>query len=451
MKHPTPLTRLARVTGLAVAASLLVTACGGGDTPSDTSRDTSNDTSSDAPSDTADGPVTITFMSWLRNSEAVVDAFNSSQDDIIVEFQTTPSAADNYTTLANSSKAGTAPDVATVEYPFLPDVLAQGLLQPLSEDAAAQVAQEFPDAARNLVELGGQTWSYPLDLAAWVLYYRADLFEEHEIDVPTTWAEYEEAARQIKDIDPEARIGATTTNDPGSLASINWQAGARWYSADGDAWTVDIDNDVTQQVAEMQERLLDEDLVWTGEGELLAQKQAAGQTWTQLAGSWNGGYLPVNYEDQAGLWRVALPPSFTGEPTSAGNGGATFAVTAGSEHQEAAEAFIAWMTATEEGIAARVAGGASSVLPANLKMVPVARDVFDTSFFGDQDIYAVAEEAAGAIPAEWTWGPAQSTMDTAFQDAIAKVKAGSIDVGDMFASVQETVVDNLTSRGIAVD
>ncbi|PZF86244.1 ABC transporter substrate-binding protein [Jiangella anatolica] len=434
MTHFAP---FARRTALAAAVSLLVVACsGGGD---------------DDAGDTTDGPVTITFMSWLRNSEAVVDAFNSSQDDIIVEFQTTPSASDNYTTLANSSRAGTAPDVATVEYPFLPDVLAQGLLRPLSEDAAAQVAEEFPDAARNLVELGGETWSYPLDLAAWVLYYRADLFDAHGIEVPTTWAEYEEVARQIKDIDPAARIGATTSHDPGAIASLNWQAGARWFTAEDDAWTVDIDNDVTREVAEMQERLVAEDLVWADEDELLGQKQAAGQTWTQLAGSWNGGYLPINYEDQAGLWRVALPPSFTGEPASAGNGGATFAVTADSEHQQAAEAFIAWMTTTEEGIAARVEGGASSVLPANPDLVPVAKDVFDTSFFGGQDIYAVAEQAAAAIPAEWTWGPAQSTMDTAFRDAIAQVKAGSIPLRDIFASVQESVIGNLTDRGIAVD
>ncbi|ACQ82300.1 extracellular solute-binding protein family 1 [Beutenbergia cavernae DSM 12333] len=440
MTHLTPRARLVRLTGLAVAVSLLTSACAGAEGSGDA-----------APTEADDGPVTITFMSWLRNSEAVVEAFNSSQDGIIVEFQTTPSAADNYTTLANSSRAGTAPDVATVEYPYLPDVLAQGLLQPLSEEAADQVAEEFPDAARNLVELGGETWSYPLDLAAWVMYYRADLFEEHGIDVPTTWEEYEQVARQIKDIDPEARIGATTANDPGSLASINWQAGAQWYSADGDAWTVDIDNEVTRQVAEMQQRFVDEDLVWVGEGELLGQRQAAGQTWTTLAGSWNGGYLPVNFEDQAGLWRVALPPSFTGEPTSAGNGGATFAVTADSEHQDAAEAFIAWMTTTEEGIAARVAGGESSVLPANADLVGPARDAFDTSFFGGQDIYAVAAEAAAAIPGEWTWGPAQSTMDTAFQDAIAQVNAGTTALPDIFAPVQETVVESLNDRGIAVD
>jgi multiple sugar transport system substrate-binding protein len=402
------------------------------------------------PANTPDGPVTITFMSWLKNSEAVVDAFNASQDAIRVEFQTTPSATDNYATLANAVKAGTAPDVATSEFSYLPDLVTQGLLQPLGEQATAQVKADYPDAALSLVTLGDQTWGYPLDLASLVLYYRSDLFEANGLEVPGTWEEYATVAQSIKDVDPASRIGASTSLNQGLIASLNWQAGAQWYGTKDEEWVVDIDSDVTAEVAAVQEALVAADLVWNDEADVLNQKQAAGQTWTVLAGSWNGAYLPSSYADQSGLWRVAMPPSFDGSPQSAGNGGAVFAVTADSKQKAAAETFIAWMADSEEGIAARVDGGGSSVLPANPALIPVAKSAFQTDYFGGQDIYAVAEEAAAAIPAGWQWGPAQAVQDRAFIEMIAEVRAGTAAYADIFSVVQDDVIASMTTRGIAV-
>lgn len=395
-------------------------------------------------------PVEITFSSWLRNSAQVVAAFNEAQDEVEVTFQEVASAADNYTQLPNQVTAGTAADVVTVEYPRVADMATQGVIQDITDHAGPLVDESFPDAVRSLVQFGGTTWSVPLDMGMLQLFYRTDLFEQYGIEVPTTWDEYVAAAEAVKAADPSVRIGATTLGDPALYAALAWQHGATWASVEGDAWKIAIDGEETRASAELQQRLVDEDLVWTDDPEVLNQKQADGKLLSVISGSWYGAGLADTYPEQEGSWNVAPLPSPDGEPTTGMYGGSSFAISANSEKQDAAMTFIEWMTTDPEGILARIDGGASTVFPANEEARAAAVEAFDTTFYGGQDIYAVAEEGAAGIPAGWLWGPATATTFTALTDGSAQVKAGEAKLPEIFATAQEATVSDMENRGIDV-
>ncbi|MFE5683054.1 sugar ABC transporter substrate-binding protein, partial [Streptomyces sp. NPDC056512] len=85
-----------------------------------------------------------------------------------------------------------------------------------------------------------------------------------------------------------------------------------------------------------------------------------------------------------------------------------------------------------------------SALPA----IPALRDVAAASFddkgyFGGDDIYKVAGEAADTIVPGWTWGPVGAATDTAIGDAWAK---GT--VADGLAAGQKAAEKAIKDRGL---
>ncbi|MET4158293.1 extracellular solute-binding protein [Agromyces sp. PvR057] len=410
--------------------------------------------SSPAASDSADGPsepVEITFSSWLRGSEEVVAAFNDAQDDVEVTFKQVASAKDNYTQISNEVEAGTAPDVVTIEYPRVSEMATQGVIQDITESAGDLVAEGFSPSVQSLVNFGGKTWSVPLDAGVLEFYYRADLFEQYGIEVPTTWEEYHAAAAKVAAADPNVRLGASILGDPALYAAVAWQNGATWSTVEDDAWSIDIDGSETTEAAAFHQGLIDEGLVWTDEAEVLAQKQAAGQLLSVVSGAWYGAGLASTYPEQAGMWKVAQVPSPTDEPSSAMYGGSSFAVTRDSEKTEAAVEFIRWMTTDPAGIEARISLGASTVFPVNEDARAAAVEAFDPTFYGGQDIYEIAAASLESIPEGWVWGPATPTTFTSLSDGSAAVRAGSAKLQDIFADAQDATVEDLENRGISVD
>src|SRR5699024_11354164 len=64
----------------------------------------------------------------------------------------------------------------------------------------------------------GELYALPMDSGPMAMFYNKDIFDEHDIDVPETWDQYLEAARDLQAADPDAYIladdgdaGATTS------------------------------------------------------------------------------------------------------------------------------------------------------------------------------------------------------------------------------------------------
>ncbi|MFI6586279.1 ABC transporter substrate-binding protein [Embleya sp. NPDC050493] len=428
-----------------VTALSLVTGCGGGD---DKKKDAG--AAPAAPGGAPGQKQELTFWSWTKGTQEVVDAFNKSHPDIQVKYEQIPSGnAGGYAKMANAVKAGNAPDVLTIEYPQLPDFVSQGAVQDLTSKVSG-LKSKFPASVNKLTELGGKTWAVPLDAAPMALYYRKDFFTDHNIAVPKTWDEYRAAAEQVKKADPNARIGTFYPDDPSTVAGLTWQAGGAWFGTEGDAWKVSLTDPNARKVGEYWNKLVSDDLVRV-QPSFSQQWNAdlkSGGTVGIVGASWSAGVLKSSQPDLAGKWAVAPLPDW-GTPSNGMLGGSTFAVSKDSKKGKAALTFIEWMTTTKEGISARIASGTSSAYPAATELVPVAAQFFDTGYFGKQDIYPLFTEATGKIGGGWTWGPSMTQTNTILKDQFGKLSSGGSIVGAL-EEAQRSTVEDLKKRGISV-
>ncbi|MEV8590747.1 sugar ABC transporter substrate-binding protein [Streptomyces sp. NPDC051180] len=420
----------------AAALSLLVTGCGG------TGQDA-------APAAGKTGKVT--FWSFLKGSDHVAEAFNRSHPDIEVTFETVPSGQEYYSKLTNAVKAGTAPDVAVVEYPHLPEFAAQGKLEDLSGTLGPVVSQRFPEAVRQLVDLGGRTWAVPRDAAPLTLMYRKDFFARHGIAVPTTWGAYRTMTEQVRKADPDARGGVLYTDNPGLLTALAWQAGGRWFDTGQDSWKVTLDDAPSRKAAAFWGDLAREDLVrslssldpfWTS-----VQKN---RTVAYVCASWCAGAHQATVPDQKGKWAVAPVPTWDGKPASAMYGGSSFVVPKGSRNSAAAAEFITWITTDPEGMKAWVSSGTSSMFPADPSLVPVTKAAFATDYYAGQDVYAVGAASYAAIRPGWTWGPVTGATATAIVDELPKVADGTASLPAVLSLAERTTVAQMRQRGMKV-
>ncbi|GLW47394.1 sugar ABC transporter substrate-binding protein [Streptomyces sp. NBRC 14336] len=418
----------------AVAAlGLLATACGGGD--------------GDSTGSAAHGkPVTLTYWTWTLGAESTVEAFNKSHQDIKVELTEIPSGTEGYSKLANAVKAGNAPDVATIEYQMVPEFASQGNLIDLTEYAGETVRTKFPQSLQDLVTFGGKTWTVPYDAAPQLYYYRADLFRKYGIEVPTTWDEFKAAAEKVKRQDKNARLASMPKNDPALLAALSWQAGAKWFSVEGDAWKPAVDDAATTKVTTYWDGLIEDDLVqsYTGYSPEETKARTSGRTLSFLGASWSAGGMRTAMPDLAGKWAAAPVPHW-GTPASGNYGGTSYGVLKGSENAKAAAEFITWLTTNKAGVEARLADleSPSSALPANPEMREVAAAKFDTDYLNGQDLYALASEQAETIVPGWTWGPNQMDVYTAVQDRTAQSDFTSgVEAG------QRKAESGITERGL---
>ncbi|MFI5804961.1 ABC transporter substrate-binding protein [Streptomyces sp. NPDC051561] len=422
--------------GSATALALLATACGGG---------------TDQGASPAGKTGKVTFWSFVKGSDEVAKAFNRSHPDIKVTFETVPSGQEYYSKLTNAVKAGTAPDVAVVEYPNLPEFAAQGKIEDLSGSLGSLVEDRFPEASRQLVNLGGRTWGVPRDAAPLMMMYRKDFFARHKIGVPTTWDAYRTMTEKVKKADPAARGGVLHTDNPGLLTALSWQAGGQWFSAGKDSWKATLDDGPSKKVAGYWGDLARKDLVrslstldpfWTS-----VQKN---QTVAYVCASWCAGALQATVPDQKGKWAVAPVPTWDGKPASGMYGGSSFVIPKGSDNSGAAAEFIKWITTDPEGMKAWVKSGTSSMFPADPELVPVTKEAFGTEYFGGQDVYAIGAQSYKAIPRGWTWGPVMGTTNTAIVDELPKVAEGKADLPTVLSDAEKTTVEHMRQRGMKV-
>ncbi|MEV5018009.1 ABC transporter substrate-binding protein [Streptomyces sp. NPDC053780] len=425
---------------LAVTAAcfaLLATACGG-------------QGGSDAGTGTADQPVEITYWSWMPGTKEMTAEFNRTHQNIKVSFSQIPAGLNGgYEKLAKAVKAGNAPDVVNVEYQALPDLITQGLLRDSTTELGDAVEDYAPDSVRDLVTLGGKTWAAPYDVGPQTLYYRKDLFDKYGIEVPATWDEFERAAEKVKTASKgKARILDFWGDDVATWAGLAQQAGARWYGSEGDAWTVGVDDPATKKVADYWKDLVRDDLVlnhnaWSPE----ATKAVTDSRAIALIGaSWSAGTIKTTYPDQAGQWAEAPLPHW-GTPATGTVGGSSFALTKDTGKAKAAAEFAVWATTDKAAVKARLAAGTSSALPAAEELRDTAKDSFDSSFFGGQDVYGTAGAQVPLITGDWMWSPVHNSTSLTLQNELGKAQRSGA-FWPAFQAGQKAAEKSIRDRGL---
>lgn len=403
---------------------------------------------STAPASTSDSTPKgeVVFWSSLSGMSDVADAFNDSQDDITVTFEEIPNGANGgYTKLSAAISSGTGPDVVGIEYDRLPGFVASEQLTSLDDLIDTDVLGAYDAQVRELVSFGDASYALPYDAPPLVMWYRQDILEAAGVEVPTTWDEFEDAARAVKAHDPEVYLTSFFTNEP-QLAPLSWQAGAEWFGIDDDRWLVSIDDEGSQQVADYWQRLIDEDLVKAqlGFSDEWSADLASGTIAGWVGGSWSASALMTRTEaaDQKGKWIAAVPPTWEGKPSAALSGGTSFAIPEGTENAAAAAVFLDWLTTSTEAVAARGAVGTAYLAYPGLN--ETAASVAPVDYYAN-DIYAVFDEASESLGA-WAWGPSYDVTSTALKESVATAPS----LSDALTQTQSATVDGLSALGLEI-
>lgn len=442
------LSRTSRVTaaftGLALTFALV--ACSPSDSPS-------KDSSSGAPSGQK---IELNYWTWAPNMEAVVEIWNKENPGIQVTVNKQDGGDPAVTKFLTAIKAGSgAPDIMQAEYQVIPTLVSSDALADISEFVSDDVKADFAEGTLNAVTLGTDAvYAIPQDAGPMMFFYRADVFEDLGLEVPTTWDEYADAARKINENDPNVYLGTFSANDAGWFTGLATQAGASWWSMDPAAasWGVHIDEEPTQKVAKYWGDLVEEGVI-NNKPMYTPEWNAAlngGQEVGWLSAVWAPGVLTGNAADTAGKWKVAPMPQWDASAPATGSwGGSSTAVSAQSEHPEAAAKFATWLNTNQDAVNALVQE--AGIYPASQGALAGALTDAPEFFSNQPDFYDVAAEVA-ATAAPFTFGPNVNTAYSAYNDAFGKASESKSSAAftDAVTQIQKTVVEDMENTGFTV-
>ncbi|KUJ67412.1 ABC transporter substrate-binding protein [Streptomyces albus subsp. albus] len=311
----------------------------------------SGSTASGAAGDPRKGQITV--WSWqgpAAGLKALVPEFNKTYPDIRVTVRDigNPAIWDKITAGMAAGGQGLA-DVLHIGVDYLPGYVERfpGGLADLAPLGATTHRNAFASGLwRTVSPDGKRVNALPWEANSAGFYYRADLFERARIDVEAlrTWDETIEAGKQLK-----ARTGAHLLgiDKPASQADaanffqmLLQLQGAFYFDPEG-AITLDSPEAVRAMtlIKTMNDAGLVSDLSggWNALMSSLKKGTAAVLPWP----TWFGGIIEKQVPDEAGKWKVRLPPAVRpGGPTAATVNSTHLAIAGSSSHQAAAWSFI---------------------------------------------------------------------------------------------------------------
>lgn len=201
----------------------------------------------EAANEAEDGAVELEFWSFWGSGprretiEAIIEDFNASQDDIVVEHVYQP-WGDIWTKSLAAVTAGDPPnivvqDINTVQQRA--DAQQATSIQEYLNTEDENIEERFYPQLWDTVVYEDEAYGLPFNTDTQVLFYNKDLFEEAGLDPetpPATWAELEEYARvlDVQDGDNWERFGFYPLWNLGmDVWSINADNGTSWFDEDG--------------------------------------------------------------------------------------------------------------------------------------------------------------------------------------------------------------------------
>jgi len=419
------------------------TSSDGGDTPSDGGSTPAGDTTGEQ--------ANLQFWTWTTNIEDVIAIWNGEHPDIQVTVDRQAQGDELITRVLTAAQAGNEPCLVHTEYQALPVLVANGVVADITADFEG-IRDAFPDGAWGLTSFGDQVFAIPQDIAPMMLFYREDLFAQYGLQVPTTWDEFAALAAEVRQkAGPDQYLTTFSSGDPGWFAGLSQQAGAEWWTSEGEAWKVGINDEATTALADywgnlVSQGMIDDQPMYTPEwnaamndGTLLAWPTAV----------WGAGVLEGVAPDTAGLWRaVPMPQWSAGENVTGYWGGSGTAITTNCKYREQAVEFVTWLNTSPEALEALVtisgvypAATAGQTGPA-LAQPPVMMP-------NQPDFYTQASEIAGTARG-FTWGPNVNVAYNTYKDAFQAAIEGGTPFSGAINTMQDTTVADLKTQGYEV-
>ncbi|KRV49542.1 ABC transporter substrate-binding protein [Wenjunlia vitaminophila] len=395
--------------------------------------------------------VNLVFWSWVPLQKAVA-LWNRTHPDIHVEVQIIPaSTSGGYQKMHASLKAGTPPDLAQVEFYALPEFMLVNGLTELTAYGADKLEGAYVDWQWRQGVFGDGVYAIPQASGPMGYYYRQDLFERWDVDVPRTWDEFRQAAIKIRKRGRGARICTFPPASAMWFAAFPWQRGAHWIQADleTDTWVVDIDGKESLEVADFWDGLVRDDLV-----ALMPDLQGGwyravqtGDLVSWPSAQWGDALLRGNAPGTKGKWRVTQLPQWEPGATASSNyGGSSTAILQGTRHPVEALQFAHWLN-TDPGSIDLLIGAGYGWPAARIELEQTALGKPDP-FFGGQVYNRVFQESDRNVDTSWQWAPTTTQSFSHIQDAFGKAIAQREPLVDALRDAQGRVVDDLKAKGL---
>jgi multiple sugar transport system substrate-binding protein len=399
------------------------------------------------------GVVQLTFWSFNPPIQKQVDAFNQTHPNIHVTYHTEPSGfGQYYPKILTAVRAGNAPDVALVEYQYIPTMVANGALVDISQYGANSVASQFDPAAWALSGENGAQYGYPQDTGPMALFYNKKIFAQAGISTPpATWADFAADAVKIHALGPKYYITSFPPQSTGWYQGLEWQAGAQWFSIDSakQAWKVSINSAASKQVADFWQNLLSQGLVSTvadfGNDWAAGLDNGTIASWPSAV--WGQGVIPGDAKTQTGNWAVATMPQWTaGGNTTAMWGGSAISVIAGTKHPKEANEFAQWYLTNSQSL--QIGVQQIGWYPSNLQARSTAVNA-QNAYYGNQvvDQMFVHEQ----VQSGWLFPPDLTSVTNLQGDDFSTAVANHTSLSAALDQLQSQILSDLTGNGITAE
>jgi multiple sugar transport system substrate-binding protein len=444
--------------GAVAATALTVAACSSSSSSTGASSGASSAGSSSSASAAASSAgssgqvVHLTITDWDNGMPAVVAAWNAAHPNIQVQLiKPSGTGYTLYNKLITDNKAGTNPDISEIEYQALPEMVAQKVAIPLDQ-YVPNMSQTYSSQIMNLVRFQGATYGVPQNVCPMVFFYRTDVFAKLGLSAPTTWAQYAADAAKVHQANPKQYLGNFDAASPEWFAGLAQQAGANWWTASGNNWSVAINDAATQKVASYWQGLVNSGVIspepsWSTQW-LTDMNKGTIVGW--LSAQWAPNQFPTIAPSTAGKWTaVALPAWTAGDKTVGTWGGESEIVTSSSKHPKEAAEFISWMNSSQEGL---------NLLIKNVDVFPAATFAQDSPalqtpppFMSTQPGYnTLMASIAQGVRNFQIWGPNASVTFSSYSDSFASALQNHTPFATALNKVQTTTVSDMKNAGFQV-
>lgn len=398
----------------------------------------------------SDGPVTITYLHRLPDSDGmtkvddIVARWNKDHPDIQVKAtKFDGKAAEMIKKLETDVKADNAPDLAQVGLAELPEVFSKGLVQDVTSEAE-KYKDHFAEGVYKLMTIDGKAYGLPQDTGPLTYFYNKAEFDKLGITVPKTADEMVETAK--KAAAQGKYIMSFQPDEAGNMMSGLAGAAEPWYATEGGTWHVDTETSGSKAFSDLYQQLLDSKATavaerWTPDFDALLQQ---GTLIGTVAAAWEAPlFISSSGGTGAGDWQVTqLGDWFGNEGKTGADGGSGVAVMKGCEHPAEAMEFLDWFNTQVPDLVSQ-----GLVVAATTEDAETPEKW--SEFFGGQDIMAEFAKA-NANMGDFTYIPGFSAVAAAMNEAAAKAGDGSGKVADIFSTAQKTSVDTLKNLGLKV-
>jgi multiple sugar transport system substrate-binding protein len=361
------------------------------------------------------GPITLEVWSWVGGLDKAAKLFEQAYPDIKVHVNNVGGGPGEYQKLQTALKAGSGgPDVAQIEYMFLPSFIVTDGLADLSKYGAGDLKDFFVPWTWGQVSPDGKAvYGIPQDTGPMALLYNKKVFDQYGLTVPATWDEFTQQAEKLA----QASAGKVKfcnffpTHAPWFI-SLAWANGAELFKTQGDSWVQSLNQPACEKVLTYWDGLIKKKLVSTIPG-FTAEFYSAigsGQIASSIEAAWGPGVLAASLNDKtSGDWQVAPLPQWAKDQSfHSGNwGGSCNVVPKQSKHLKAAVLFSVWLNSAKGPVMSN--WNNYGIFPAALAGLASPDlnqpDKNPSKFCGGQNVADVYSQASKAVNADFAWSP----------------------------------------------